>query len=239
MNKDEFISSLKKINIELNDNQIKQFEIYCNYLQTKNKEYNLTAIKETKDIYLKHFYDCLTIINSIELKPGIKVLDVGTGAGFPGLVIKIIYPLISLTLLDSNNKKINFLKELANLLKLTDINFVHSRSEEYYLNVKDSFDYVVSRAVSNLPILTELCLPFVKVGGYFISMKAQAKEEIANALDTISILGGEIDNIYEFKLPFENSQRTIINIKKIKKTPSEYPRRYDKIVKYPLKKNKK
>ncbi|MGM9834662.1 MAG: 16S rRNA (guanine(527)-N(7))-methyltransferase RsmG [Bacilli bacterium] len=236
MNKNEFINALKKININITIEQLNQLEIYCDYLITKNKEYNLTAIKEPESVYLKHFYDCITILDTMSLDQSTKILDIGTGAGFPGMIIKIIYPEIKLTLLDANNKKITFLKELASKLNLKDINFIHARSEDYYHQVKDSFDYVVSRAVASLPILVELCLPFVKIGGCFIAMKAQATEELEESAYAIKILGGEVENIKKFNLPIENSERTIIKIRKNTKTPEKYPRSYSKIVKYPLKK---
>lgn len=236
MNKEKFIEELKKINIELSEHQLNQLDIYCNYLLEINKITNLTAIRNEEDVYLKHFYDSITITKIIDLNNIKKVIDVGTGAGFPGMIIKIINPNIELTLLDSNNKKISFLKELADKLNFDDIEFINDRAEDYYNEVGNIYDLVVARAVSNLSILSELCIPLLKIGGIFVSMKSQATEEIEEAKYGINILGGTINNIIEFDLPIENSKRTLIKIDKIKDTPKEYPRRYEKIIKNPLKK---
>lgn len=238
MNKKEFIIEVEKLGIKLTEEQLHQFETYCDFLLEKNKVVNLTAIKDKESVYLKHFYDCITIFKSGVITPSSKILDIGSGAGFPGMVIKIIEPSIDLTLLDSNNKKINFLSELAHKLNLKNINFIHLRSEEYFSLVHDEFDIVTARAVADLNTLSELAIPFVSLGGYFLAMKGN-KEELPDAAAAIAILGGNVENTIEFKLPIENSQRMIIKIKKIKRTPECYPRRYDKIVKYPLKKIKK
>lgn len=238
MNKKEFIIEVEKLGIKLTEEQLHQFETYCDFLLEKNKVVNLTAIKDKESVYLKHFYDCITIFKSGVITPLSKILDIGSGAGFPGMVIKIIEPSIDLTLLDSNNKKIDFISELAHKLNIKGINFVHLRSEEYFPLVHDEFDIVTARAVANLNTLSELAIPFVKVGGYFLAMKG-SKEELNDAKDAISILGGAIEDTTQFKLPKEFSERTIVKIKKVAKTPSIYPRRYDKIVKYPLKNIKK
>ena len=234
MTKEEFVIEVEKLGIKLTEEQMKQFEIYCNFLLEKNKVVNLTAIKDEEGVYLKHFYDCITIFKSGVITPKSKVLDIGCGAGFPGMVMKIIEPSIDLTLLDSNNKKIEFVNNLANELNFKGINFVHLRAEEYFSKVLDDFDIVTSRAVANLNTLSEIAIPFVKINGYFLAMKGN-KEEISGATEAIDILGGTIEDTIEFKLPIENSARTIIKIKKVSKTPSTYPRRYDKIIKYPLK----
>lgn len=235
MTKEEFVIEVEKLGIKLTEEQIKQFEIYCDFLLEKNKVVNLTAIKDEAGVYLKHFYDCITIFKAGVIKPSSKVLDIGCGAGFPGMVIKIIEPSIDLTLLDSNNKKIEFVRELAHKLNFKGINFVHLRSEEYFPLVHDEFDIVTARAVANLNTLSELAIPFVHINGYFLAMKGTI-EEINEAKEAITILGGVIEDTIEFKLPKENSTRTIVKIKKVSKTPSTYPRRYDKIIKYPLKK---
>lgn len=239
MNKEVFVKELEKINIILTEKQLEQLEYYCNFLLEKNKETNLTAIKEKDAVYLKHFYDSITILNIIDLNQSNTLLDIGTGAGFPGMVLKILFPKLKVTLLDSNNKKISFLKELAKNLELDDIEFIHDRSEDFYLKTHNQYDVVVARAVSNLRILSELCIPFVNLGKYFISMKAQAEDEIKEAEVTIELMGANIEIIKEFELPYEGGTRTLIKIKKIKETPKEYPRRYDKILKYPLKKKTK
>lgn len=239
MTKEEFISEVEKLGIKLTDEQIKQFEIYREFLLEKNKVVNLTAIKDKEGIYLKHFYDCITIFKSGVITSSSKVLDIGSGAGFPGIVMKIIEPNIDLTLLDSNKKKINFQCELATKLGIKRLRFIDKRSEEYFPLVKDAFDIVTARAVANLNTLSELAMPFVKINGYFLAMKGNYKEELENAYEAIDILGGKVEDTIEFQLPKEFSDRVIIKIKKVSKTPSVYPRRYDKIIKYPLKKNKK
>lgn len=235
MTKEEFVIEVEKLGIKLTEEQIKQFEIYCDFLLEKNKVVNLTAIKDEEGVYLKHFYDCITIFKAGVIKSSSKVLDIGCGAGFPGIVMKIIEPSIDLILLDSNNKKIDFVSELAPKLNFKGINFVHLRSEEYFPLVHDEFDIVTARAVANLNTLSELAIPFVHINGYFLAMKGTI-EEINEAKEAITILGGVIEDTIEFKLPKENSTRTIVKIKKVSKTPSTYPRRYDKIIKYPLKK---
>ena len=168
-----------------------------------------------------------------------SLIDIGTGAGFPGMVIKILFPEIEVTLLDSNNKKINFLKELAQKLNLKKINFYHGRAEDFCVKNREKFEIVTARAVSNMTLLTELCLPLTKQDGYFIALKGSNIEEIEESKYAIEILGGSIEEIISFNLPIEESGRNIVKIKKIKTTPKEYPRRYDKIVKNPLKKSGK
>ena len=238
MNKEEFYNELLKIDIELTQLQKEQLDKYCNFLIDYNNHTNLTAIKDEDNIYLKHFYDSLTFIKAYKLNNE-KVLDIGTGPGFPGMVLKIVFPNIKLTLLDSNNKKIKFLKELANLLNINDINIIENRAEEYIKKERENFDIVTSRAVSNLSILSEISLPFVKQNGYFIPLKGSNLNEIEEAKYAITILGGKIEKIINFKLPVEESERNILLIKKVNKTPSEYPRQYSKIVKNSLKKEVK
>lgn len=235
MNKDEFIKSISDLGITLTDNQINQLEEYCNFLLEYNTHTNLTAIKEPKQVYLKHFYDSLTFVKAIDPSKYEKLLDIGTGAGFPGMVLKIVYPNLEVTLLDSNNKKINFLRELTMRLGLTKVNFFHGRAEEFTIKNRERFDIVTARAVSNMTVLSELCLPLTKVGGYFIAMKGSNIDEITEAKHAITILGGHLENIINFTLPMEESGRNIAKILKEKPTPKEYPRRYEKIVKSPLK----
>ena len=231
MSFNELITSLKELNIELTTYQQDQLLTYKDFLIEYNKHTNLTAITNEEDIYLKHFYDSLTITKIIEINNQ-KILDIGTGAGFPGVVLKIVYPDIDITLLDSNNKKITFLKELSNKLNI-NVNLINARAEEYIINNRESFDIVVSRAVANLNTLIELSIPFVKVNGYFIAMKANAKEEIESSLNAIKILNSNIDKTIEFNL-VNNDLRTLIKIKKNNNTDTKYPRRYDKIIKQPL-----
>ncbi len=235
MNKEQFENELHKLGIDLTGNQLISFNAYCEFLKEYNEHTNLTAIKDDEGIFLKHFYDSLTIINAINLNNYDNLIDIGTGAGFPGMVLKIVYPHLKITLLDSNNKKITFLKELADKLNIKGIEFYQGRAEDYVKTHRERFDIVTARAVSNLPVLSELCLPLTKIDGYFVAMKGSNKEEIEDSKFAIRTLGGHIEEIVNFNLPIEESERNIIRIKKIRSTPKEYPRRYEKIVKNPLK----
>ncbi len=235
MNKENFIIELQKLNINLTPKQISDLDYYCHFLIEYNQHTNLTAIKEENQVYLKHFYDSLTIVKGLDLSKYHNLIDIGTGAGFPGMVLKIVFPHLNITLLDSNNKKITFLQQLAEKLNLTNINFFHGRAEEFCQKNRETFEIVTARAVSNMNILAELCLPLVKKDYYFIALKGSNKEEIIDAQNAISILGGKIEKNIEFNLPIEDSGRNIVVIKKIKNTPNVYPRRYEKIIKKPLK----
>ena len=226
MNQNKFIEELKKINISINELQLKQLERYYELLVEYNKVMNLTGITIKEEVYLKHFYDSLTIAKVIDLNQYDTLCDVGTGAGFPGLVIKIIYPNLKVTLLDSLNKRLNFLNIVIKELNLKDIETIHIRAEEY----KKQFDIVVARAVAPLNILLEYCIPITKVNGYFIAMKGK-NEEANNALKE---LNSEIIETNSFLLPIEQSNRTIIKIKKIKETNKKFPRKYSEIKKNPL-----
>ena len=238
MNKSEFIEELKKLNVNITDHMLDELEIYKNFLQEYNKHTNLTAITNDDDIYLKHFYDSLTIVKAIDLNRVESFLDIGTGAGFPGMVIKIIYPNIKVTLLDSNNKKIKFLEELSSKLNI-DVELIHSRVEDYAKNNLNKFDIVTSRAVANLRVLIELSLPLVKVNGYFIALKGIIEEEMKDAKSTINILNSEIADIISFNLYQNNNQRNIVKIRKNKESTLKDLRPYDKIIKKPLQKSYK
>ncbi len=235
MNKKNFIIELQKLNINLTPKQISDLDYYCHFLIEYNQHTNLTAIKEENQVYLKHFYDSLTIVKGLDLSKYHNLIDIGTGAGFPGMVLKIVFPHLNITLLDSNNKKITFLQQLAEKLNLTNINFFHGRAEEFCQKNRETFEIVTARAVSNMNTLAELCLPLVKKDYYFIALKGSNKKEIIDAQNAISILGGKIEKNIEFNLPIEDSGRNIVVIKKIKNTPNVYPRRYEKIIKKPLK----
>ena len=226
MNQDRFILELKKLNINITESQLKQLERYYELLVEYNKVMNLTGITDKEEVYLKHFYDSLTIAKVIDLNNYETLCDIGTGAGFPGLVIKILFPHLKITLLDSLNKRLNFLNIVIKELNLKDIETVHARAEEY----KKQFDITVARAVAPLNILLEYCIPLTKVNGYFIAMKGK-NEEASNAL---SKLNSEIIETNSFLLQIENSNRTIIKIKKIKGTDKKYPRKYSEIKKNPL-----
>ena len=235
MNKKEFLNKVEELGINLTEEQLNQLDTYCNFLLEYNSHTNLTAIKEEDQVYLKHFYDSLTFIKAIDVTKYNNLLDIGTGAGFPGMVLKIVFPNLEVTLLDSNNKKINFLQELSNKLGLTKINFYHGRAEDFCVKNRESFDIVTARAVTNMTALSELCLPLVKLNGYFIALKGSNQEELNDSKNAIKILGGQIEDTINFELPYEGGERNIVKIIKQKNTPKEYPRRYDKIVKKPLK----
>lgn len=216
----------KEISIEFSDIQIKKFYKYMNLLIEWNEKINLTAITEPKEIIIKHFIDSLTVLKDIKGKN--TLVDVGTGAGFPGIPLKIMDEEIKITLLDSLNKRINFLNEVIKELDLRNIDTIHSRVEEAGKNKKyrESFDIATARAVANLATLSEYMLPLVKVGGKSICMKgSEVSEELKNSKKAISILGGEIENIDNFQLPKSDMMRNIVIIKKVKTTPSKYPRK--------------
>lgn len=240
MNKSKFEEMMKdyleKIHISLNEEQINQFYDYMNLLLEWNEKINLTAITEFEDVILKHFVDSLTINKYV--KENSNLIDVGTGAGFPGIPIKILRKDINVTLLDSLNKRINFLNEIIEKLELQKIISVHSRVEEFGINKKyrEKFDIVTSRAVANLTTLSEYMLPLTKVGGICICMKgSELKEEIQDSKKAIEILGGEISQIEEFNLPNSDIKRTIVIINKIKNTPMKYPRKAGTPAKEPIK----
>jgi len=214
-----------KLNIQLSEKQLKEFFQYKDFLIETNKHINLTAIVEDKEIILKHFIDSLTIYQYIE--NGKNLIDVGTGAGFPGIPLKIVSDELDVTLLDSLNKRVNFLNDVINQLDLKKISAMHGRAEDIARleQYREKFDYVTARAVANLATLAEFCIPFLKVGGTFICMKANIKDEVENAKSAIKILGGEITSIEKFYLPDSEIERNIILIKKVNNTPSKYPRK--------------
>lgn len=231
MSIEEFIEELTKLKIKPTEKELKDLERYCDLLIEYNKKFNLTAIKTKEDIYLKHFYDSLTLAKAVDLTKNIKVLDIGTGAGFPGLVLKIFYPNLEITLLDSNHKKIMFLEEVIKELDLKNIYCLNSRAENLKDSYREYFDIVTSRAVSHLRILSELSIPYLKVNGKLIAMKSSYEQEIMESTGILKKLDSKIKEIITFKLPIEESNRTLIVIEKEKETNQIYPRSYDKIVK--------
>ncbi|MBQ9298145.1 MAG: 16S rRNA (guanine(527)-N(7))-methyltransferase RsmG [Clostridia bacterium] len=217
---------------KLLEEQYEQFYEYMNLLIEWNEKINLTAITEPKNIINKHFIDSLTILPY--LKENNKIIDVGTGAGFPGLPIKIANPSLDITLLDSLNKRINFLEEVISKLQLQNIKAVHGRAEEYAKDNREIYDIAVSRAVAELPVLLEYLLPFVKVGGKCICMKGpKAMEEIEKSKKALDVLGGKIEKIENIQINGE-MDRNIIIISKIKPTPTKYPRKAGKPSKEPI-----
>lgn len=234
MDIERFILELEKHNIVLNKRQLEQFEIYYNELIEWNKKMNLTTIVDKKEVYLKHFYDSLTLSFDIPLKDQ-KICDIGAGAGFPSIPLKIVYPDLQVTIVDSLNKRITFLNHLLTKLKVNNVEAIASRAEEYAILNKETFDIVTARAVARLHILDELCLPLVKQGGYFIALKGtRGKEELEEANKGIEILGGKVKESKEFYLPINKDHRVNIYIEKIRKTPKQYPRDFSKIKKNPL-----
>lgn len=230
MNKNEFITELKKINITLNEQSLSMLDTYYHLLETENKKYNLTSITEENMVYLKHFYDSLTITKSINLDNQ-YILDIGTGAGFPGLVLKIIYPNLKIDLLDATEKKCHFLKLVIDTLKLENINVINARAEEYAISNRNKYDIVISRAVAPLKQLLEYGIPTLKINGIFIALKANIQEELKNINNYYHKLYLTNEEIISFTLPIENSVRTIYKITKIKDTPNIYPRKYNQIIK--------
>ena len=231
MNIEIFKDELAKLNIEVTEKNLNDLNIYKEMLLEYNKKFNLTAIKTEEDIYLKHFYDSLTLSKIVDLKGDLKLLDIGTGAGFPGLVLKIFYPNLEVTLLDSNHKKITFLEQVIKRLNLKNITCINTRAENLPDQYREYFDIVTSRAVANLRILCELSLPFLKIKGKFIAMKGLLKEELKESEKILKELNSNILEVKKFNLPIEESNRTLVVIEKEKQTDQRYPRNYDKIVK--------
>lgn len=231
MTKDEFILECGKMNVFLTEQNMRDLEIYKDMLISYNQKFNLTAIKTEEDIYLKHFYDSLTICKATTLKENLKLLDIGTGAGFPGLVLKIVFPKLDVVLLDSNHKKGMFLEDVIKRLGLKHIKVLTVRAEELDKTYREYFDIVTSRAVAHLRILTELSIPYLKVGGMLIAMKGNVLEEVAKSKIFLEKLNSKISNIIHFNLPKEESNRSLVIIEKLAKTSDIYPRSYDKIMK--------
>lgn len=234
MNDEIFKKSIEELGVEVTDEKLELLERYFEILKEYNLHTNLTRIIEKNDVYLKHFYDSLTLVKIINFKNQINILDIGSGAGFPGVVLKIFYPNINLSLLDSNNKKTKFLEYLCKELHL-DVIVINDRAENHTKNKINFYDVVVARAVANLRVLTELSLPLIKEKGNFIAMKSNISEELQDINDTLIYFDSVISNTIEFKLPIDNSLRTIVLFTKTKKTNMSKLRSYDKIVKFPLK----
>lgn len=234
MQLDKFIEELKKININIKEEQLNQLNEYYNILIEWNNNINLTSITKKEDVYLKHFYDSLTIIKIIDLNNITSLCDIGTGAGFPGLVIKILFPNINVVLLDSLNKRIKFLDEVINKLHLSNITTVCSRAEDYSINNKLKFDVVTARAVAKTSVLLEISSQMIKINGYFIAMKSDVTEELNNINDCLNKLNMQLEDNIEFYLPIENSKRTLLKFKKVKITDNKYPRKFKEIKEKPL-----
>lgn len=234
-NFDHFVIELKKLDIVLSEEQILQFEKYFDMLIEKNKVMNLTAITEFDEVIEKHFLDSINLIRVTDLRAEKRIIDLGTGAGFPGIPLKIAFPNLHIVLADSLNKRIKFLKEVIDELSLENIEAVHGRAEDLAQKqeYREKFDYCVSRAVANLSTLSEYCLPFVKMGGQFISYKSgECEDEINSSKNAIKLLGGKIVNVEKFELG--DSNRSFVVINKNVSTPKKYPRKAGLPSKSPL-----
>ncbi len=238
MNPELFQATLEKEGISLSPEQMTQFKQYLLLLQEWNEKINLTAITEEEEVYLKHFYDSVTLANYVDFtKKGLKLCDVGSGAGFPSIPLKILFPEIEISIVDSLKKRINFLELLVNELGLENVHLHHARAEDFGQTkaFRNGFDVVTARAVANLSVLAEFCLPITKIGGTFAAMKgAKASEELNASKKAIKTLGGKTDKVESFELPEDAGERNIILIKKEKKTPNKYPRKAGTPNKNPL-----
>ncbi len=231
--KDILKSGSIELGYELNDEQIEKLVKYSELLVSWNEKMNLTAITDEESIATKHFLDSMSAISTGYVKG--RTIDVGCGAGFPGLVLKIAKPDIDLTLLDSLNKRITFLKAVCEELNIEDVRFEHSRAEDGARRMREQFDTVVSRAVANMSVLSELCIPFLKIGGRFLALKGPlADEELKEANRAISILGGEVEDIFQAKIPHTDLSHKIIIVKKVRHTPMQYPRKAGIVTKNPI-----
>ena len=229
-------TSAEKMGIELSQNQLEKFDLYKKLLLEWNEKMNLTAITDDEGIAIKHFADSISVLPLIENKNA-SLIDVGTGAGFPGIPLKIANDGFKVTLLDSLNKRITFLEEVKKELGITNLECIHSRAEDGGRNtdLREKFDYCVSRAVAKLSVLSEYCMPFVAVGGYFISLKGpDAAEELTEAQKAISVLGGKVEKVVEITIPESDLKHCAVVIKKIKSTPKAYPRKAGTAAKKPL-----
>ncbi len=233
MNLNDFIKAVADLNINLSLAQLDALKKYYELLISYNKVMNLTGITEENEVYLKHFYDSLTISKVIDLNKVESLCDMGSGAGFPGIVLKIAFPNIKITLLDSLQKRINFLNIVIKELNLQDIEAIHCRIEEYALNNREKFEVVTARAVASTNILLEYASALIKVNGYFIALKGKMDNE-HNYDKALNILGMEVEKEEKFLLPIEQSSRTILKVKKRKVTDKKYPRSFKEIKNKPL-----
>jgi 16S rRNA (guanine527-N7)-methyltransferase len=219
----------------ITQHQVEQFTKYMELLKDWNTKINLTAIEDDKEIIIKHFIDSISVLPLVKDQE-LKLIDVGTGAGFPGIPVKIVNPNIEVTLLDSLDKRVKFLNEVIKSINISKINAIHGRAEDMGISpiYRENYDIAVARAVANLPVLLEYCLPFVKINGIFIAMKGSNTEEFENCSKALDILGGKIEKIEKMVLPFTNIERNVVVVRKFRQTPTKYPRKAGKPVKEPL-----
>ncbi|SRR5690606_22397913 len=228
MNIEQFSNRLGENGIALSPDQLQQFETYYQMLVEWNKKMNLTAITDKEEVYLKHFYDSMTAAFYFDFTKSMTLCDVGAGAGFPSIPLKIISPEIHITIVDALKKRTRFLQELVQALQLKNVTLYHDRAETFAKRQqhREKYDVVTARAVARMSVLSELCLPLVKNSGYFVAMKASsAKEELTTAKKAIKTMGGKLEKVHSFTLPYEESERNIIMIRKVKRTPKKYPRK--------------
>lgn len=229
MNPEKFVLELSKHNFELTDKQKQQFKLYFKMLIEVNEHVNLTRITEEDEVYLKHFYDSITPLFTLGavFKDGATLCDVGAGAGFPSIPLKILKPGLKVTIVDSLQKRLNFLKDLISELGLTDVELVHGRAEDVGQNklYRERFDIVTARAVARMSVLSEYCLPLVKKGGYFVALKGpKAEDELDDGKKALEVLGGKLIKDEELTLPASEEERTLVLVQKVKSTPKKYPR---------------
>lgn len=234
---DFFLKDLEELNISLSEKQLIQFMSYYELLIEWNQIMNLTAITDFDEVMKKHFIDSLSLVKAYDVSKTVSLIDIGTGAGFPGIPLKIAFPDLDVTLLDSLNKRVNFLNTVIDELGLEKIQAIHGRAEDFAKKgkLREQYDVCVSRAVANLSTLSEYCLPYVKIGGYFISYKSEKiEEEKKEAEHAISVLGGKIENQIAFMIPNSDIYRSLFIVRKEKETPAKYPRKAGTAAKEPL-----
>lgn len=237
-NREILINGLKELGMEISQDKLEKLAAFKDIMLEWNEKINLTAITEEREIFIKHFLDSATCISTNYIKEGMKTIDVGTGAGFPGVPVKILMDGLKITLLDSLNKRVSYLNEVIRKLDLSETKAVHARAEEAGSSKehRESYDIAMSRAVASMNVLCEYCLPFVKVGGFFLCQKGpDIKEELEEAATAIRVLGGEVKEIRGYKLPYSDIYHNIIIIEKIATTPTKYPRKPGKPAANPIK----
>lgn len=234
MNREEFILEVEKLGISVDEEKLLKLEKFYNLLIDWNNKINLTTIVEKDAVYLKHFYDSLTLFKEVDLNSSIKLCDVGSGAGFPGIVLKIFFPNLDIILVDSLNKRVNYLNEIIKELALSNIVAVHYRMEDFSKLHEEEFDIITARAVSNLNVLAEISVKSLKINGKLVFMKANCEDELSNLSRIYDKLSLNLVSVNRFLLPVENSNRTLISLVKNKKTNVKYPRTIDKIKRNPL-----
>lgn len=233
MTQNEFIKKVNELGLEVTDEKLDKLNKYYELLVSFNEKINLTAITLKEEVYLKHFYDSLTLVKIIDFNKYNTFCDIGTGAGFPGIVIKIFFPHLKVTLIDALNKRIDFLNVVISELQLKEIETIHSRIEDYGKNNRELYDIVTARAVTNLSNLLEFAIPIVKVNKYFIAMKG-SNNELDTILNASKLLNIKLEDKIEFSLPYEESKRNLIKFVKLDKTNNKYPRKFSEIKKKPL-----